>query len=303
MTSPTHGVGSSDRRAVRRHRIPVAWVRVRHEQERREPSIVLPRVDHRLRRRGAGSDPLILERRVGHRVLRSVVLRRERREQGRPVGERDGLRDGLDDVLQNQVRGRCDGRFIGRLVSEPSVQKVRPVMLRRDRVDRVIDSPLNHPHVDLRCRWCSARCAWKPRPGNAGDRADRNEVPLSHCSGVCFSRRARVGRLRRASPRADQSESDECRQGCEHAEAAHPPGCVLSQHDCLSLCMDRCLDVTPQTSDLRSERRRLWQVSPATTSFREEAPRYAGLPPSFRYLSAQYAAEPSIVHSRSGSAR
>ena len=31
------------------------------------------------------------------------------------------------------------------------------MMLRRDRVDRVIDSPLNHPHVDLRCWWCSAR--------------------------------------------------------------------------------------------------------------------------------------------------
>ena len=44
-----------------------------------------------------------------------------------------------------------------------SIQKVRPVMLRRDRIDRVIDGPLNHPHVDLRCRRCSACRAWKPR--------------------------------------------------------------------------------------------------------------------------------------------
>ena len=53
----------------------------RHELGRPEPSIVLPRVDHRLRCRGAGSDPLILERRVGYRDLRSL------RTATRSVGE------------------------------------------------------------------------------------------------------------------------------------------------------------------------------------------------------------------------
>ena len=129
---------------------------------------------------------MILERRVGYRVLRCVRTATRATRAGPPCWGMRCSGDGLDDVLQNQVRGRRDGRFIGRCVAEPSVQKVRPVMLRRDRVDRVVDGPLNHPHVDLRCRWCSARRAWKPRPRNAGDRADRNEVPLRHCSGVCI---------------------------------------------------------------------------------------------------------------------
>ena len=29
-------------------------------------------------------------------------------------------------------------------------QKVRPVVLRRDRIDRVVHGPLHHSHVDLR---------------------------------------------------------------------------------------------------------------------------------------------------------
>ena len=72
--------------------------------------------------------------------------------------------------FKNEVRGRRNRRVIGRRVAEPPVQKVRLVMLRRDRVDRVVDSPLNHPHVDLRCRWCAARWAWKPerRHWNSG---------------------------------------------------------------------------------------------------------------------------------------
>jgi hypothetical protein len=49
-------------------------------------------------------------------------------------------------------------------VGEPCVQKVRPVMLRRDRVDRVIDSP-EPSHVDLRCWWCSTRRPESPGPG------------------------------------------------------------------------------------------------------------------------------------------
>ena len=127
-------------------------------------------------------DSHILERRVGYRVLRGLVLRRERREHGFPRGERDALGNGLDDVLQNQVRGCRDGRFIGCSVAEPSLQKVRPVVLRRDRVDRVVHGPLDHSHVDLSGRRCSA-C----RPGKRGERADRNEVPLGHCGCVCRS--------------------------------------------------------------------------------------------------------------------
>ena len=60
-------------------------------------------------------------------------------------------------------------------------------MLRRDRVDRVVHGPLHHPHVDLGGRWCSACRPRKPGPWNSGDRADRNEVPLRHCSGVCLA--------------------------------------------------------------------------------------------------------------------
>ena len=48
-----------------------------HPLRRSESSIVLPRIDHGLRRRGSGSDSHVLERRVGYRVLRGVVLRLE----------------------------------------------------------------------------------------------------------------------------------------------------------------------------------------------------------------------------------
>ena len=107
-------------------------------------------------------------------------LRRERREQGRPVGERDALGHRFHDVLQNQVSGRCDGRFIGRCISEPPLQEVRPKVLRRDRVDRVVDGPLDHSHVDLRCRGCPASGPRKPGSWNPDDRTDRNDVPLHH---------------------------------------------------------------------------------------------------------------------------
>ena len=53
-------------------------------------------------------------------------------------------------------------------------------MLRRDCVDRVVHGPLDHAHVDLRCRRCSACRLWK-----AGQRVRRNEVPLRHRTRVC----------------------------------------------------------------------------------------------------------------------
>src|SRR4029453_4869113 len=64
------------------------------------------------------------------------------------------------------------------------LQEVRPKVLRRDGVDRVVDGPLDHSHVDLRCRRCPASRPRKPGSWNPGDRTDRNDVPLRHRGGV-----------------------------------------------------------------------------------------------------------------------
>ena len=172
LTPPTHGVGS---------RIGLLLASSNGDQcpgfefgtplRRSEPTIILTCRDHRFGCGMSGIDALPLEWAVRHFGQRARVRVGEglQRRLSRCVGERRSRRD---DVSKDLVRGRCDcgiGRGGGR---EPSRQQVRPIVLRRDRVDGVVDGAFDHPHAHLGRGRGSARGRRK-----GVERVDRGQVP------------------------------------------------------------------------------------------------------------------------------
>src|SRR5207248_1918128 len=59
------------------------------------------------------------------------------------------------------------------------VEKIRAMLLRPDRVDRVVHGSLHHAHIDRERRWGAA-----VRSGYPCERRRRDLVPVSHLAGI-----------------------------------------------------------------------------------------------------------------------
>ena len=103
----------------------------------------------------------------------------ERAQESRATGERRSLGCGRDELGEHVVRRRCDGSVDRRLRAGAPLEQIRPMLLRPDRVDRVVHGALHHAHVDLERGWRTA-----VRRRERAERARRDLVPVGHLTGV-----------------------------------------------------------------------------------------------------------------------
>ena len=185
--------------------LPVSGSGVRHPRGRPEPPVALSVVEHR---RGGGMshrDALPLERVIVDRGERGGVRGGERAQQSRATGERHPLRCRGDQLGDHVVGSRCDRGVDRRLRAGALIEQIGAVLLRPDRVDRVVHRSLHHAHVDRERRWGAA-----VRPRQRAERTRRELVPVRHLAGVGPRRWCGrcAGHAERAQQRTDCHRDD-----------------------------------------------------------------------------------------------
>ena len=185
--------------------LPVPGRGVRHPRRRPEPPVALSRVEHCLGCCVSHRDALALERVVVDRVERGRVRGGERAQECRATGEGRPLRCRRDQLREHVVGSRRDRSVDRRPRTGASVEHIWTMLLRPDGVDRVVDRPLHHAHVDRECRWSAA-----VRPRKRAERRRRDLVPVGHLAGVgprgCCGRSA--GHAERTQERTDAHRDD-----------------------------------------------------------------------------------------------
>ena len=161
------------------------------------------------------------------------------RQESRTTRERRSFGCGRDEVREHVVRRRCDGGVDRRLRTRTLLEQILAMLLRPDRVDRVVDGALHHAHVDLEC---GRRTAVRPRERD--ERGRRDLVPVSHLTGV--GSRRWCGRdadgAERAQERTDCHRDERDGSSTRHRSPPRGPRLGGSRHGVLLRSPERWRD-------------------------------------------------------------
>ena len=177
FTPPTHGVGSRigcRRRLMSGCQCPASEFGTHCDGPNR-PSPSRARRSSRRPPRARRRSPAVLNGPSGIAPSEAAYVEWRACSESRLSGPGMGLSGhGRDDVVRARRRPRLRQRRPSRrFAPEAPLEQVRPVLLRLDRVDRVVHGALHHAHVDPKGRWGTAvrsrnrGRASSPRPGSS----------------------------------------------------------------------------------------------------------------------------------------